>query len=43
MNNTELKILKTTNRIILLKSRKRDNGRVIAKQERILRNLMNGR
>ena len=36
MNNTELAI---RNRITLLQSRKRDNGRVIAKLERKLRNL----
>jgi hypothetical protein len=40
MNNTELAI---TNRIILLRSRKRDNGRVIAKLERRLRKIINGR
>lgn len=36
MNNNELAL---KNRITLLQSRKRDNGRIIAKQERKLRNL----
>lgn len=36
MNNTELAII---NRIELLKSRKRDNGRIIAKLERRLRKI----
>lgn len=36
MNNNELAI---KNRITLLQSRKRDNGKVIAKLERKLRNL----
>lgn len=36
MNNTELAI---KNRITLLQSRKRDNGRIIQKLERKLRNL----
>lgn len=40
MNNNELAI---TNRITLLQSRKRDNGRIIAKQERKLRKITNGR
>ena len=40
MNNTELAI---KNRIMLLKSRKEDNGRIIKKLERKLRNLSNGR
>ena len=43
MNNIGFEMLKITNRITLLKSRKRDNGRIIAKQERQLRNLINGR
>jgi hypothetical protein len=37
MNNTELETLAIKNRITFLKSRKRDNGRVIAKLERRLR------
>ena len=40
MNNTELAI---RNRITLLQSRKRDNGRIVAKLERKLKNLSNGR
>lgn len=40
MNNTELAI---RNRLTLLKSRNRDNGRIVKKLERRLRNLMNGR
>ena len=36
MNNTELTIM---NRIILLKSRARDNGRIIKKLERQLRSI----
>lgn len=36
MNNTELAI---KNRIMLLQSRKEDNGKIIAKLERRLRNL----
>ena len=40
MNNTELAI---RNRITLLKSRKADNSKIIAKLERRLRNLTNGR
>lgn len=40
MNNTELAI---RNRIMLLQSRKEDNGRIIKKLERQLKNLTNGR
>ena len=40
MNYTELAL---RNRITLLQSRKRDNGRIIAKLERQLKNLTNGR
>jgi hypothetical protein len=40
MNNTELAI---RNRIILLQSRKRDNGKIIAKLKRRLKNLTDGR
>lgn len=40
MNNTELAI---KNRIMLLQSRKEDNGRIIKKLERQLKNLTNGR
>ena len=43
MNNTELEMLTITNRITLLKSRKTDNGRVIAKLQRRLRNITNRR
>jgi hypothetical protein len=43
MNNTELEILAITNRITLLKSRKTDNRRIIAKQERRLRKITNRR
>jgi hypothetical protein len=43
MNNTDLKILTITNRITLLRSRKTDNGRVIAKLERRLRSITNRR
>lgn len=38
MNHTELAIM---NRITLLKSRGRDNGKIIAKLERRLRRLRN--
>lgn len=40
MNNTELAI---RNRITLLESRTRDNGKIIKKLKRRLRNLTNGR
>lgn len=40
MNNTELAI---KNRITLLQSRKRDNGRIIKKLERKLANLQEGK
>lgn len=35
----EIKILKTENRIALLSERNKDNGRIIAKLKRQLRNL----
>ena len=37
--NKELKILQTENRIALLRERNTDNGRIVKKLERQLRNL----
>ena len=41
--NIELEILKCECRIALLKERNRDNGKIIQKLERRLRNLKNGK
>ena len=43
MTKTELEILTITNRITLLRSRKTENGNIIAKLERKLRKITNRR